>query len=549
MIEIAIQDEWDNGTSGLAYTPCTITGDCHFRGSSKADYNSLVQHKQKTRDAWRRLNVRNSMESTLNNTTFLSTTQVKFTYKIDVPYNTSILQQLPRVNDEFESFLNQSFVEASIQVVYMGSLLGASTTRCTPKDGLHICAVASSNLILAHDDNTTVVFKKADFDATSGESINVYFPLSSQQVHFIILNRFHFHMENRKDDTAEVSLITPVPTSTNLILQFTNQTITTMSQQDMEWLEMCATNFIQQYITNSGIITSIIPPTTFVLVSKKTEYVNDWRQDFPAIGSDVESNNVTSPENLYVNLFVAGLYNGLLQNNSNFDVAVKKLFQDKSDLLLQILRWSDMNHYDGLKSTKTTSSFFHDTQSINLMNPAPEGKAAVSIYEKPYLSKTREVVWFSFSAFCAASLLVLLFTLKIKIRAISKLRRKMRVDPEKKVGEDDCSLANKHGDPASMDQDLEQTITEDEKLPLSPKQETESPKTNRWSFSEALRNNSGSKTPRSPKPSKDEIGSNPPLFSRQSSSNGISNIRKRLSMSDIDSVQLLPVMKMDFSPD
>jgi hypothetical protein len=38
---------------------------------------------------------------------------------------------------------------------------------------------------------------------------------------------------------------------------------------------------------------------------------------------------------LYVNVFVAGQYNALLQSNSNFNLAVKKLFQGKNDLLLQ----------------------------------------------------------------------------------------------------------------------------------------------------------------------------------------------------------------------
>jgi hypothetical protein len=547
MIEITIPDEWDNRTSGLAETPCNITGNCHFRGSSKADDFSLV-HEQTTRRSLK--NVSNATLSTMTNTNIATTTQVKFTYEINVPYNTSILQQMPRLNDEFEIFLNQSLVDAAIQVVYMASLLGASTTRCTPKDGLHICAVASANLILAQNGNATTTIQKIDLDAKSGESIDVSFPLSSQQVQFIILNRLFFYTQNRKDDTAEVSLLTPVPTSTNLILQFTtnsNQTITTMSQKDIEWLEMCATSFIQQYITNSGITSSIIPPTTFTLVSNKTECPGDWMKDFPAIGSEVEGKNVASSKKLYVNLFVAGQYNALLQSNSNFDLAVKKLFQDKNDLLLQTLRWSNMNHYDGLKATKTTPSLFYDIQSIFLVNPASEVKAAISIYEKPHLSKPTELVWFSFSIFCAASLLILLFALNIKIRAVNKIRKKIRVESEKNV-ENNNYPSEKYDEPVSMKHDLKKTISEEERLPLSPKQEAESPENSRWSFSETIRANSSLKTPCSPKPSKDEMVSNLSLFSRQSSSIGSSNIRKRLSMSGLDSLQLLPVMKMDFSP-
>jgi hypothetical protein len=547
MIEFNIPDEWNNRSSRLAEIPCNITGNCHFRGSSKADENSLV-HEQTTSRSLKHGG--NSTLSTMTNTIIVTTSQVKFTYEINVPYNTSILQQMPRLNEEFEIFLNQSLVEAAIQVMYMASLLGASTTRCTPKDGLHICAVASANLILAQNGNTTTTFQKVDLDAKSGESIDVSFPISSQQVQFIILNRLFFYMQHRKDDTAEVSLITPVPTSTNLILQFTsngNKTITTMSQQDIEWLEMCATSFIQQYITNSGITSSIIPPTTFTLVSNQTECPGDWRQDFPAIGSEVEGKNVTSSKKLYVNLFVAGQYNALLQSNSDFDLAVKKLFQDKNDLLLKTLRWSKMNHDNGLNATKTTPSLFYDIQSIFLINPAPEVKAAISIYEKPHLSTSTELVWFSFSVFCAVSVLILLFGLNIKVRAVNNIRKKIRVDSEKKV-EDNNYPSEKYDEPISMNHDLEQTISEEEKRPLSPKQEAESPENNRWSFSETIRTNSSSKTPRSPNPSKDETVTNPSLFSRQSSSMGSSNIRKRLSMSGLDSLQLLPVMKMDFSP-
>jgi cytoskeletal protein RodZ len=117
-----------------------------------------------------------------------------------------------------------------------------------------------------------------------------------------------------------------------------------------------------------------------------------------------------------------------------------------------------------------------------LINPASEVKAAISIFEKPHLSKSTELVWLSFFIFYAASLLILLFALNIKIRAVNMIRKKIRVESEKNI-ENNNYPSEKYDEPVSS-----------------------------------------SKTPCSSKPSKDEMVSNLSLFSRQSSSIESSNI-------------------------
>lgn len=547
-----IPNEWGNRTSGLTATPCNGTGRCNYGGSSEVDKITLVyeQTGRRTGAALPRSYENNVTVSTQTNSTFLTTAQVKFTYEINVPSNTSILQWVARLDDDFEVYLNQTFREEAISVVNIASFLGASTALCTPKDALHVCAVATSNVILAHDANTTTSLKISDFDANSGKSRELSFPFTSQQVQYAIFKRLYSYMGMRSNDQAQLNLIMPSPTSTNLILQFssnTNNTFTTfLSPLDISWLEMCATNFIQQYITNSGVVSSIIPPTTFTLVANETFALDEWRKEFPVISSYVDGKNATSSQFFFVNLFVAGQYDALLQVDSDFDVAVKTLFQGKGNLLLQSLKQPNQNYYYGLNTTKAKPSFFYYAQSMDLINPASDKKAATSIYEKPSHSTSVRVVWVSFIGICGASLL-LTFFMANKLCVSIKKKNKEQLDSEK-IYNADISRLEKGIEPLDpLGSDAEQSTAEDEKQPLSPKLQAESPNSNSWSFKDVMRSTSGVKNPRSPKPYKKEMDQDPSLFSRQGSINGNCSIRRRLSNVGLDNLQSLPVMRIDFT--
>jgi hypothetical protein len=96
----------------------------------------------------------------------------------------------------------------------------------------------------------------------------------------------------------------------------------------------------------------------------------------------------------------------------------------------------------------STPSLFYDIKSFFLINPASEVKAAISIFEKPHLSKSTELVWLSFFIFYAASLLILLFALNIKIRAVNMIRKKIRVESEKNI-ENNNYPSEKYDEPVS----------------------------------------------------------------------------------------------------
>ena len=307
-----------------------------------------------------------------------STTHAEFTYVIHAPSNTSILQQLPKLETEFIAVINEQFHGKSTSVVDIASFLGTSSTLhhgptyCTVLDPQHVCAVATSIVILAHQDSN-------NHGSSTAQETYITSPAFKQQVQFEILDRMNSYMSMRKQAESQLTYMQPMPTSTNVIVGFTNDNkhsfATFMTQHDIQWLEMCATNFIQQYIQYSGVVSSIRAASGFVSVVNQTFDIEEWRSHHLPdstsnryLGSSASlnsDNNGTSFTNLYVNLFVGGEYDPSLQNNSKFDLAVETLWKKKSKLLLDQLKQQTV-HYNQNTSI-IEESYFDHTRSIKLI--------------------------------------------------------------------------------------------------------------------------------------------------------------------------------------
>jgi len=481
------------------------------------------------------------MTKTDRNTTTISipngsSSKVSFTYAISAPLSISILQQVSLLDDEFQTYINREFLKAAVSVKNVASFLGASSAYCNPKDTNHNCAVASSSFILLQSSYTSHK-NSSVVDKNSVLSRCMSFPLLSQQFQYAVFERMNEYMKKRADTSVQLTLVTPMITSTKVIIQLTNDQqshfTTFMSQRDIQWLESCVTEFIHQYITNSGVVSSIAPSTTFAIVMNETFALNQWMYEFPDLTSPVSTDNTTSFERLYIDLFVAGQYDPLLQNISNFDSAIQELFRGKGSILLQKLTQPSASFYYGQNSTLTRPSFFRHTRSIKLITQACLDTGIV-VQESSSGSILLVILSFTFIGIGS----VFLF-----YSCALWYKHRNGLDPLKKTDSDAVTNVSNFSSDAcppprssspelnrdtlnSVDIDLAEEINDDENQPLSPKEQAvETPKKNRWAFSDVMHRVSSEKNTRSPKPSKRETPLS--LLPRRGAASGSSHLRSR----------------------